>query len=172
MIAVALAALPTSGFGQRSGHQSTTMNPIDREWISLASLDGLAQMDVGYEALALSHRRDVKALALELVNFESPVLKRLERHAAARGIHVPKDLRQYPQYMPEHPWEVEGTDFDLLFMRQQVERGQATLELFERETVDGADQDLRTFAWSYLPQLRERVARAKVILSRVKDRYR
>lgn len=129
-------------------------------------------MDVGYEALALSNRKDVKELALELVNFESPVLKHLERYAAARGLAVPRDLRQHPEYMPDHPWETDDTDFDLLFMHQQVVRSQATLELFERETVDGADQDLRTLAWTYVPQLRERLARAKVILARVKDRTR
>src|SRR5689334_9513378 len=48
--------------------------PADEDFLREAALDGLAQMEVNYDALELSRREDVRAFALEAVNLHAPAL--------------------------------------------------------------------------------------------------
>ena len=91
---------------QQNDEQSAPapLAPADQDFLREAALDGLAQMEVNYDALESSRREDVRAFALESVNLHAPALKQLEDIAAARGGALPTSLDDYPAYIPERPW--------------------------------------------------------------------
>jgi predicted outer membrane protein len=163
-ILVAAAAL---GRPQEAADKPAPAGPVDAAFVQEAALDGLAQLDVCYDALAQSRRRDVRAFALDTANLRAPALKDLEQLATVREIAFPRSLVDYPAYIPERPWESEGTSFDVEFMRDQVRRHEQVVETYEREAVDGVDPTVRSYAWANILQLRQRLTRARAILDRI-----
>ena len=165
-VLVAAAAL---GRPQEAATKAVPAGPVETAFVQEAALDGLAQLDICYDALAQSHRRDVRAFALDTANLRAPALKDLEQIASVREITFPTNLVDYPAYIPERPWENEGTSFDVEFMREQVRRHEQLVDAYAREAVDGVDPDVRSYAWANLLQLRQRLTRARAILERIES---
>lgn len=146
---------------------ATPLAPADETFLREAALGGLAQLDVNYEALGTSRRRDVRAFALETVNVHAPALKQLERLAATREVAVPESLDDYPAYIPERPWRDDPASFDAVFMREQVRRLEQEVDVFTREMYDGQDDALRAYVWENITPLRLRLEAARTLLARV-----
>jgi predicted outer membrane protein len=166
-VASALAAPPEDP-DQQEAAAPQPVGPVDEAFVHDAALDSLAQMDLNYDALGLSDRKDVRAFALDSVNFHAPALHDLEQLAAPRAVAFPKSLDEYPAYIPNRPWEgADAASFDAIFMRDQFLHDTADAEIYTREGYDGQDPDLRAYAWSTIMQLRQRLLRARDILAHI-----
>jgi putative membrane protein len=166
-VALAVAATVALGRPQEDAPKAAPAGPVETAFIQEAALDGLTQLDICYDALAESRRRDVRAFALDTANLRAPALKDLEQLAKPREVAFPTNLVDYPAYIPDRPWQSEGANFDVEFMRDQVRRHEQLVDAYARETVDGIDPDVRSYAWANILQLRQRLARARELLERV-----
>jgi len=166
-VVTALVAAAALGRPQEAATKAAPAGPVETTFVQEAALDGLAQLDICYDALAQSHRRDVRAFALDTANLRAPALKELEQLATAREITFPTTLVDFPAYLPDRPWDNEGASFDVEFMREQVRRHEQLVDAYAREAVDGVDPEVRSYAWSNILQLRQRLTRARAILDRV-----
>jgi len=71
------------------------------------------------------------------------------------------------QAMMDRMSRLSGTDFDREYMRQQLKDHDKAVELFQKETDKGKDQELKAWASKTLPTLREHQQMARDIASTV-----
>ena len=145
-------------------HADGVANPADERYIHELALEGLSALELGYDALQLATRRDVREFALDAINRHAPALKQLERFASEQKVALPANLTEQPEYQPERPWEDGVVGFDRAFMEYQVRMLERESEAITRAGTYAENSTLRTHAWSRLVVVRQQLARAREIV--------
>jgi predicted outer membrane protein len=163
VIAVAIISSVASGAAARQRVEAVA-NPADETYVQELALEGIAALELGYDALQLATRRDVREFALDSVNLHAPALKQLEWFASEHKVAFPSSLAGRPEYRPERPWEDGVIGFDRAFMESQVRMLERESEAITRVATFAEDPVLRTHAWSRLAVVRQQLARAEEIV--------
>jgi putative membrane protein len=163
VIALAVISSVASGVAAQERIE-TIVNAADERYVQELALEGLAALEIGYDALELATRQDVREFALDSVNLHAPALKQLEWFASEHRVALPDSLAESPEFRPERPWEDGTVGFDRAFMEAQVRLLERETEAITRVATFAEDPILRTHAWSRLAAMRQQLARAQEIL--------
>ena len=163
VIAIAVVSMTVSGAAAQQ-RVEIVVNPADVEYVRELALEGLAALELGYDALQLSSRKDVREFALDSVNLHAPAVKQLERFAVERSVAFPGSVEGNPDYAPERPWEDGTISFDRAFMECQIRQLERESDAITKVATYAEDPVLRTHAWSRLAVVRQQLARAREIV--------
>jgi putative membrane protein len=140
--------------GQLNGGR---LNSYDYNFMVHAALLGLEQALAGDIAQRRGTSTSVRHAAERMVNDDGQPLTSLREIAARKGSVMPTQL-QRPQRALVLPLEIlPAPDFDKTFMRLTVKRETRAVKQFERAWKEISDPDLRAWAQTTLPLLRERL---------------
>jgi len=89
--------------------------------------------------------------------------RQLEKIAGEQKLALPQQLDARHTAALESLRELRGAEFDRAFARTEVESQREAVALFEGESTDDRNPELRTFAERNLPALRDQLTRAQVL---------
>jgi len=140
-----------------------------QEFVYLASAAGLAEVNLGMLGATNAGDGDVKKFAERMVEDHSKSNKDLLALADKKRLPVA------PRMDPEHDQmaaalsRLKGSAFDREFMAGMVKDHRVAVALFERQSKDGKDDDLKSWADKTLPTLRDHLKMAQDLHGRLKE---
>ena len=134
--------------------QDATEKITDEQFVAKAASGGSTEVEAGKLALRNSQTNEVKTFAQRMVDDHSRANQQLLTLAGKKQIRVPKTIDPKHQAALDRLGRLNGSDFDKAYAEQMVKDHKETIELFEAESRDGKDVELKAFALQTLPILK------------------
>ena len=154
----AMMAPPASSAMAPSG--AAKLSKVDQEFVTKAAQGGLAEVQMAQ--LAQQKGDDgVKTFAQAMITDHTPANAKLAALATSKGLTPPTDPSAAQQKMLAKLQGLSGDKFDKSYLSGQVRAHEAMLKLFERESTNGKDADLKAFADSTVPVIQKHITMAQ-----------
>jgi putative membrane protein len=148
-------------------HGNMKMSSADNSFVMKAAMGGMTEVEMGQIALTQASNEDVKRFAQRMVDDHGKANMELKQLAGNKGMQVPAMLDDDHKKTKDKMSKLTGAAFDREYMSMMVKDHQKTVELFERQSKDGKDMELKSWADKTLPTLREHLQMARDIASKV-----
>lgn len=159
LLLIALFALPF--IAAQAADALPPVHKADAEFVRKAAICGLIEVQSSEAALKRGLSPEEKKFAQQMIDDHTAVNKELAALAEKKGIAVPKALDKDSQAKIDKLAKVEEKDFAEEYMECQVKDHKEAVELFEDQSTDGKDPELRAFAAKHLPHLKHHLDLAK-----------
>ncbi len=133
----------------------------DKGFVTSAAKGGTTEVELAQDAVSHATNPDVKAFAQKIIEDHTKANTELAQLAAGKGVTMPTETDARLKEAKERLEKLTGKTFDQAFVRQMVEDHKSTIKLFEDESKAAADPDVKKFAESTLPTLREHLKTAE-----------
>jgi putative membrane protein len=140
---------------------ASSLARADREFVKDAAMAGMAEVEAGRLALQKASSPAVKQFAQKMVDDHTAANAELMKLAQSKGAAPPTELDRAHRKDMEGLEKRSGEDFDRAYMKMQVSDHQKAVSLFEKQAKNGKDAELRQWAESKLPTLREHLKMAR-----------
>jgi putative membrane protein len=130
------------------------------DFVTKAAEAGLTEVGLGQLAARKARNKKVVEFAERMVKDHSAANDELKALASEKGIHVPVDCIPCQSKFKEFA-NVGMTGLDEQYAKLMVEDHQAAVKLFEKESTDGKDPDIKKWAGEKLPVLKHHLAMAQ-----------
>lgn len=138
-----------------------TVSDHDKDFITDTGKAGKAEVDVAQDAVTHAADADVKAFAQKLVDDHIKANDELAKLAAGKGVTLPSEMEAKMKEAKERLMKLTGKSFDQAFIKQMVEDHTSLIKKFEDKSKEsGVDADLKKFVDDTLPKLRDHLAKA------------
>ncbi len=169
IIALAVAALislPLAAQARMLGIGTET----PQQFVEAAAIYDMYEIEASKVALERSQNPEVKKFAQDIINTHGPrseALKTAIQTGAAPA--APTAMDSDHQDMVEKLRTAEGDKFDRLFLRQQANTREDTIEVFERYAANGENPALKAYATQVLPNVKTSMTKAEGLLQTVRS---
>jgi putative membrane protein len=143
------------------------LSETDTTFINQAALGGMAEVQFGQLAAQKAGRSQVRDFAQKMVSDHTQLNQQLMQLAQAKGVTPPTELDPAHQAILARLQRERGATFDRDYMRGQIADHQATIALFQRESQEGTDPDLKNLAAQALPTLQQHLQMAQALVAPV-----
>ncbi|WP_046972598.1 DUF4142 domain-containing protein [Dyella japonica] len=142
-----------------TGASPSAKSPVsDQEFLTKASSDGAAEVQMGQLAVQKASSPQIKDLAQQLVKDHSAANKQLA--ALANRKHANVVLQPQPSNVMDKLQSLNGGDFDKAYASAMVGGHQKAIALFDSAS-HSSDPDVAAFASSTLPTLKHHLQMAQ-----------
>lgn len=150
-----------------AGGTRSEMTNDDKEFVAMAGLGGLAEVQMGNLALQKASNAEVKAFAQRMLTDHSKTNGELTNFATAKGLALATELAGDPKAALEHLMSLSGAEFDKAYMQHMVEDHEKVVAAFDKASTSATDADLKAWTGRTLPTLKEHLEMAKEIARKV-----
>ena len=158
----AASTTTTSGTETSATTGSTAnLSKDDQEFVTKAAEAGISEVNLGNLAGSKATSADVKSFASTMVTDHSKGNDELKSLASGKGITLPTGPGKGGEDAMSKLSGKSGKDFDKDYMNQAVDDHEKAVKLFEKESKDGQDPDLKNWASKTLPTLQKHLEMAK-----------
>lgn len=133
----------------------------DRQFITQAAQDGMAEVQLGKLAQQKASSSDVKQFAQTMVEHHGKANSELESIASKLGSPPPKTLDQKHQEKMKKFEKLSGDQFDREYSQEMVKAHEQAVSLFEKQSKSGDAEELKQFASKSLPLLQDHLKMAR-----------
>jgi putative membrane protein len=165
-LAVACLALALVVWADDQKQTDAKRGDQDTHFVKQAATCGLAEVKAGELAQERAASPQVKKFAKQMVEDHSKANKELEELAGRKGWQLPREMDDKHRKEIEKLSRLSGEEFDREFMKCQVDAHQEAVKLFEEQSQGGRDADLKAWAATTLPTLREHLRMAQQVSGR------
>ncbi len=174
---LAAASLPAAEALSQSQppHDGVQANPKpgplvkqDREFVDDAAQGGLYEVRAGQLAQQKTMADEVKQFGKRMVDDHTAVNGRLQQLAQQKGLTLPQQLDKKHQDKIDSLAKKTGADFDKAYIDAMVDDHKNDVDTFDKMSKDAKDPDLKAFATSTLPTLREHLTSVQSIKDHLK----
>jgi putative membrane protein len=151
-----------------TGGTSSTVSPADKDWVAMAGMAGLAEVQMGNLALQKAENADVKAFAQRMVTDHTKSNEELQQLVSAKGLTLPAQLDGEHKAGMDHLSGLSGKEFDKAYMQHMTADHDKAVEHFTAGSTQAADADIKAFATKSLPVLQEHATLAKTVAGKTK----
>ncbi len=135
----------------------------DHEFVQDAAVSGMEEVSISKIAVDRAQNPDVKAFAEMMVTDHTGANSELTSLASTKMEPLPADKTNVEK------WSQRSTkDFDQEYIDKMVRDHKKAVELFEKESKNGTDADLKAFADKTLPTLRSHLAKVEQLKAQLK----
>ncbi|HZO83841.1 MAG TPA: DUF4142 domain-containing protein [Verrucomicrobiae bacterium] len=152
---------PESGSGVATGAAVQPVSAQDASFAREACQAGATEVEIGKLAARNTSDREVRALARKISEDHADADKELGKLFARKGVPPESELSPNFQRSLDHLASLTGGQFDQAFKQHVIEDYERAIASFEQQAQHGTDPDLRAFAQSHLPHLREHLTAAQ-----------
>ena len=152
-------AAPASTMAPAAG--AADLSKMDKDFVTKAAEGGAAEVQMAQLAQQKSTNAGVKQFAQGMIDDHTPANKKLADLAAAKGMTAPTEPSAAQQKMLAKLQTMDGAKFDHAYLTGQVKAHQTMLKLFERESTNGKDTDLKSFAEATTPVIQKHITMAQ-----------
>jgi putative membrane protein len=158
------AATPEREPGTPAPHQP---NAQDRLFIYLLGTGGMAEVEGARAANKQASSAAIKDFARRMVQDHTKANEQLAGLAKAARVPLPNALDPDHQAQRAELDKLNGRDFDLAYMQQQLVEHQKTATILQWEIASGQDAELQRFAMDTLPAVLEHLGMVQAIISQI-----
>jgi putative membrane protein len=133
----------------------------DQKFMKDAAQGGMAEVELGRLAAEKASSADVKAFGQRMVDDHSKANDKLKALASEKGVTLPADMKADAKEMRDKLAKMSGAEFDKMYMHHMHKDHVKDVAEFEKEASKGGDADVRSFASTTLPTLKEHLKMAK-----------
>jgi putative membrane protein len=151
--------------GERAGMGS--LNTHDRDFMVDAAVGGLLEVELGRVAAQKGMSDSVKQFGQRMVDDHSKANTELMTLASSKGVTLPAALDDKHRQEVTKLSGMSGAEFDRAYMKMMVSDHKKDVSEFEKQTTRATDADVKAFATSTLPTLKEHLQQAQTIESSV-----
>jgi len=138
--------------------QDMKMDKRDKEFVQKAASGGMMEVAAGELASKNATSEDVRNFGARMVQDHGQANQSLMEIAQKKGVQVPGEMSKKQNKEVDKLAEKTGANFDRDYMKLMLKEHRDAIKLFEKQARDGRDPDLKAFAESTLPTLREHLA--------------
>ncbi|MGI4727288.1 MAG: DUF4142 domain-containing protein [Janthinobacterium lividum] len=135
----------------------------DSKFAVTAANGGMAEVQIAQLAQQKAVSADVKAFAAKMITDHTKANDKLMALAKQKNITLPAALGNDEQKVLDDLSKKSGKDFDKAYVKAMVEDHDKDVKLFTDEAKDAKDADLKSFAGTTLPVLKEHQMMIKAI---------
>lgn len=154
---------PTDQTSPSPTQGSSTLGDLDQRFVTEAARGGLAEVQLGQLASQNASSDAVREFGQRMVTDHTQANNQLQQIASGKGITLPTDLGTENQAMLDRLSSLTGTEFDRQYMQHMLQDHNEDVSLFQQQSQQGEDADLRAFASQTLPVLQEHLQLAQTI---------
>jgi len=140
---------------------ATGLSGVDREFAMKAAKDGQAEVELATTAEKKATSDKARSLAAQLRTDHERANAELMEIARRKSANLDTTPTSEQKEMAEKLSALSGAAFDREYSSGMVKDHQKAIQLFERESREGQDPDLKAFATKVLPKLREHLQMAE-----------
>lgn len=133
-----------------------------------AAMGGLAEVEMGRIASTKAANPEVKKFAEMMIQDHSKANDELKSIAAKKNIKLPAELDAKHKSKLEELRSKVGAEFDRAYVDTMVEDHKKDVALFEAESQNGNDPEIKAFAAKTLPVLRKHLDAINAINAKMK----
>ena len=135
----------------------------DRDFLMDAAMGGMMEVQLGRWAMQLGASDAVKQFGQRMVDDHSKANAELMTLASSKGITLPTELDKKHQAQVRKLTRLSGAEFDRAYAKMMLSDHNKDVGEFEKQSTKGADADVKAFATSALPTLREHLQMAQAL---------
>ena len=151
----------TGATGEQAGMAS--LSSQDRDFLMDAAMGGLMEVELGRRAAQQGASDAVKQFGQRMVDDHTKANTELTTLATSKGITLPTELDEKHREHVTKISSMTGADFDRAYAKMMLSDHKKDVNEFEKESTKGTDADLKAFATSALPTLREHLQMAQAL---------
>jgi putative membrane protein len=140
----------------------------DQDFVMKASAAGLAEVNFGRLAANQASSPDVKQFGRQMADDHGKANDELIRLANAKQLKVAPRQDDKHEEAFKKLIGLKGADFDREYLASQVADHKEAVALFEAESKDGKDEDVKAFAAKTLPAIQKHLEMAEKLAGGVK----
>jgi putative membrane protein len=146
--------------GQAPTAGAVAVSAEDRKFILDAASSGFHEVQIAKLGVSLATSPEVKAYSRNILDDHTLSNAEIEALARLKGIALPDPTKT--DESATNLSSISGMEFDRAFVRESIQGHVRDLTAFETEDRSaGSDSDLKSFAHSMLPKLRDHLEQAK-----------
>ncbi|MEI7035312.1 DUF4142 domain-containing protein [Fulvimonas yonginensis] len=152
-----------SSAGSSMSHHGSSMRggEHDAMFMRHAAADGLAEVQLGRIALDKASSDQVKQLAQRIVDDHTKANDRLMSIAARKQVTLPTEPMPAQKKEAARLQAMSGSAFDRAYAQSMVRDHRKAIKMFGMESQNASDPDLKQFASSTLPVLKQHLQMAE-----------
>ena len=161
-----LAGLASSAFAHGSAGHSDSMNKSgnhDAMFMRHAAADSLAEIQMGRIALDKSSSAQVKQLAQRIIDDHTKANDQLMSIAERKQVTLPTEPMPMAKQEADNLKSMSGNAFDQAYARTMVKDHRKAIKMFGMESQNATDSDLKQYASTTLPVLKQHLQMAEQI---------
>jgi putative membrane protein len=148
-----------------SAQDATKLQAADMDFVNQATAAGMAEVDLGKLGAEKAADQSVKQFAQRMVDDHSKANEQLIKILADKKVEVPKEMPADATSTKDQLSSLSGADFDREFMTHMVSGHEKAVALFDKESKEGQDAQLKQFAEQTLPTIQDHLKQAQQIQS-------
>jgi putative membrane protein len=157
----------TSATDQTASQAGGQMSSADHEFVMNAAKGGKAEVELGNLAAQNASNPAVKQFGQRMVTDHTQANNRLQQIAQQKGMTLPDDLPDDAKQLKDRLTQEKGIQFDRTYMQNMVQDHQKDVAEFQQEADQGQDPDIKNFAATTLPVLKQHLQLAQTDLSKI-----
>ena len=161
---IAILVVAALALGSPAGH---AQEMTDQQFVSLAAMGGLAEVQLGRLATERARRGSVQQFGERMVLDHGAMNAELARLAERKAMTMPIALDDTHQQTTERLARLSGPEFDRAYMQAMVADHTKAIAHFEHQAQRGVDPELNAFAAAALPVLRRHLEMARTVNTQV-----
>lgn len=141
---------PSTPTGENS---TSSLSTADRNFVLQAAQSGMLEVELGRLAVQRGSSAAVKQHGQQMVEQHSQANQELMQLAMQKGVEVPKQMSSQNQALRQRLAGLSGTNFDAAYQQAMRESHSRAIALFEAQSKQGKDPELKAWAAQLLPDL-------------------
>jgi len=157
---VALVALVAQGWADEKPRDAKG-NDADREFVEKVGTCCNTEVKLSEMAMKSASRTEVKDFAKVMVDDHTKGKQQFNDILKNKSITAPTTEAKNFKDVSERLSSAKGADFDSYYLEQMIKSHEEAVKTFENYAKEGNDADLKKWASTTLPTLKEHLERAK-----------
>ncbi len=149
------SSTPSGGMMSSS---SAKLSMVDTHFIKMAAVSGMAEVNDGKLASQMGSTDTIKNIGMQMVTDHTKANDQLMALAQQKGAMVPSSVDPMHAEMSAKLQKLSGSAFDKQYLHTELLGHEKTIALFKTEASTGSDPDLKSFASTTLPILKQHLA--------------
>ncbi len=155
--------------GTQAGPKGAAIAKEDREFVNKAGLGGLFEIRAGQLAAQKAQSGDVKQFGQRMVDDHTAANSRLQKLTQQKSLALPTQLDKKHQDKIDRLAKKTGVDFDKAYADEMIDDHKSDIDDFEKAAKDAKDPDVKDYAATTLPTLREHLQAAQALKDKLKS---
>jgi putative membrane protein len=139
----------------------------DKDFATKAAEGGMAEVALAELATRQASNEEVKQFAQRIVTDHTQINNELKDWASKNSLTLPSDMGAKHKATHDKLAKLSGANFDREFVREMVKAHDKDVTMFEKQSRDSRDPELKAWAGQKLPTLREHQTLARELAGKV-----
>jgi len=140
----------------------------DKDFLSTAAKDGYAEVQLAQLALQKARTKGVKDLAQKILDDHQKANGELSKIATSKGITLPDSTALTDKASEAKLKAYSGLHFDQAYVSDMIDDHKDAITLFQKESANGSDPDVKQFASTTVSTLQEHLTAAQELENKMK----